>query len=174
MPKGWQGIQFGVFAPAHNPNIGYRCIKFYANLIPAMPGAVIRWPKWYRWIEKQMSTSRCLGKGFIWYAKAPKKRHSNPGRHDPEQGPCQNSQARRWSFLLHGGTDWRLLRIFGILFWWSGVVWLVWGCLIFEPFSHIFVPHRRRLSRPLDNLLFSGNPLCRYIKVFNLWPPVKN
>lgn len=65
LPRGWSGLQFGFFAPAHNPKIGYRCIAFYASLLPGMPGAVFQWPKWYRWIEKQMSFRRVLISGFV-------------------------------------------------------------------------------------------------------------
>ena len=60
LPKGWSGFQLGLFAPAHNPKVGYKRIAFYGCFLPGMPGAVIRWPKWYRWFKKQMSFRRKL------------------------------------------------------------------------------------------------------------------
>ena len=65
IPLGWHGVRWGFFAPAHNPKIGYRCVAFYGSLLPGMPGAVSRWPKWYRWIKKQMTFRRTLIKNFV-------------------------------------------------------------------------------------------------------------
>jgi hypothetical protein len=60
LPKGWSGLQLGLCAPAHNPKIGYKRIAFYASLLPGMPGAVVQWPKWYRWLNNQMRFRRRL------------------------------------------------------------------------------------------------------------------
>ena len=65
IPKGWQGLQFGFFAPAHNPDIGYRCVKFYASVLPGIPGSCAQWPNWYRWLKKQFSINLCLLRGFV-------------------------------------------------------------------------------------------------------------
>jgi len=65
LPCGWSGLQFGFFAPAHNPKIGYRCIKFYGHFLPGLHGPVPSWPKWYRRIYKQMKTRRCLNPHYI-------------------------------------------------------------------------------------------------------------
>lgn len=65
IPKGWQGLKFGVFAPAHNPKIGYRCVAFYGSLLPAMPDSFYLWPKWYKWIYRQMKFKRILSKDFF-------------------------------------------------------------------------------------------------------------
>ena len=60
LPKGWSGLQFGFFAPAHNPKVGYRRIAFYGCFLPGMPGAIMQWPRWYRLLEKQMRFRRIL------------------------------------------------------------------------------------------------------------------
>ena len=65
LPTNWQGLQVGLFAPAHNPNVGYRLIAFYLSLLPAMPGPVSEWPKVYRWMNHQMRSRRVLLNGFI-------------------------------------------------------------------------------------------------------------
>jgi len=65
LPAGWSGLQLGIFAPAHNPKIGYYCIAFYAQLLPGLSGSVFSWPKWYRVIKKQMSFRRTFLKNFI-------------------------------------------------------------------------------------------------------------
>ena len=65
VPKGWSGLQFGFFAPAHNPDIGYRCIAFYGSFLPGLSGSVGRWPQWYRWMKKQMKYRFILRRGFV-------------------------------------------------------------------------------------------------------------
>ena len=65
LPKGWQGLQMGVFAPAHNPNKGYKCVKFYISLLPALPGPVVNWPNWYKVFHKQMQSKRYLISGYV-------------------------------------------------------------------------------------------------------------
>ena len=52
LPKEWSGLQFGMFAPAHNPKIGYKCIAFYACFLPGLPGSVCNWPIWYRTLRR--------------------------------------------------------------------------------------------------------------------------
>ncbi len=49
------GLQFGIFAPSHNPEIGYRCISFYGRVLFSLKGAVCNWPKWYKWLWKKTS-----------------------------------------------------------------------------------------------------------------------
>ena len=66
LPNGWSGLQVGIFAPSHNPKIGYRCIAFYAQLLPGMPGVVPKWPKWYRWIHRQMKFRRIASTNKQW------------------------------------------------------------------------------------------------------------
>lgn len=64
--KGWQGLQFGFFAPAHNPDIGYRRSAFYFSLLPAMPGPpVSKWPKWYRTLHRCLKRRVVFGNGFV-------------------------------------------------------------------------------------------------------------
>jgi hypothetical protein len=65
MPKGWQGLHFGFFAPAHSPKCGYRLVAFYAKILPAMPGPVVRWPSWYRWVHGKLSARMVLAKGYV-------------------------------------------------------------------------------------------------------------
>lgn len=58
MPKGWSGFQVGIFAPSHNPKIGYKRIAFYGSFLSGLSGPVAQWPVWYRWLHKQMSFRR--------------------------------------------------------------------------------------------------------------------
>lgn len=60
LPNEWHGLKIGLFAPTHNPRYGYRLRAFYCCLLPGLPGAVNKWPKWYRFMRKQMSSRRTL------------------------------------------------------------------------------------------------------------------
>lgn len=46
LPEGWSGLQWGFFTPVKIKD-KYRCLGFYGGLLPGLPGAVCRWPKWY-------------------------------------------------------------------------------------------------------------------------------
>lgn len=62
--KGWSGLQFGFLAPAHNPLLGYKRIKFYARLLPGLSGCVGDWPSWYSKLKKIFSYEFTLKKGW--------------------------------------------------------------------------------------------------------------
>jgi hypothetical protein len=65
IPNGWQGLQFGIFAPAHSPKHGY-CLKaFYADFLPAIPGPVTQWPNWYRRLKLNLLIRKVLAKGYV-------------------------------------------------------------------------------------------------------------